>query len=106
MLRDAQRERLLEALRQIPRAEVRPKLKEEPSPSGLQHGGGQDETPIHGASSSTGPSLQDGRLSHEALEVEPDIRQRLRQSGLTLEHTFLREWSPEEWESHFVARTL
>jgi hypothetical protein len=53
-----------------------------------------------------GLALQESALSHEALEFEPDMQQRLRQFGLTLERTFLRERSHEESELHFVARTV
>ena len=106
VLRDAQRASLFKALRAIPREEVRPKLREEKTPGGPEHRRGQEQAPTPSAASSSSPTLQESMLSHDAVELEPEMRQRLRRLGLTLEHTFLRQRSQEESESHFVARTL
>lgn len=90
LLKDSQIQRVQEALKQIPRSMVRPKLK-------FEKKGGQQHLDTQADAASP---------SQELLEFGADVQARLREAGIVLEHTFLRQRSSAESASVAAAHTV
>lgn len=106
VLRDPQVGSVCEALRQIPRDQGRPKLDSETKPAGAEYPDAAGDVFTDNPTSASSSAASRSTLRHDDLEFGIEMRQRLHEVGLTVEHTFLRHWSAVESESNHTAHTL